>query len=100
MRTTVPAWKVVVVINIPVTVHIHIPRRAAASLECCRVLGFLLHVGGHFTRLNRLFDWLRSQFPPGAVTPIMAHAADFRSIGVVYLRVNKQVIPVERKGNI
>ncbi len=100
MRTTVPAREVVVVINIPVTVHIHIPGRAAASLECCRVFGFLLYVGGHFTRLNRLFDWLRSQFPLGAVTPVMAHAADFRSIGIVYLGVNKQIVPVERKGDI
>lgn len=100
MRAMVSTWEIVVVIHVPMTGHVHVPSGTTASFEDCCVFGFLLYVRGHFARFDRFFDGVQSQFPQGAVAPIVAHATNFGGIRVMHLGVHKQVVPIERECDV
>ena len=100
MRTFVPARVVVYIIHIPMSANIYIPGCTTSFPECFDIFGLLPLVFRHVAFGKFLFNRLHSGFPFGGVTPVMHHTADFVCIGIMHLRIHKEIIPVERECDV
>ncbi len=100
MRTFVPARVVVYIIHIPMPANIYIPGCTTSFPECFDIFGFLPLVIRHTALGKLLFNRLHSGFPFGGIAPVMHHTADFVCIGLMHLRINKEIVSVERKCDV
>ena len=100
MRTFVPAWVVIGIIYIPMPANIDIPGSTTSSPERFGIFGLLPLVLRHAAFGKFLFNRFHSGFPFGGVAPVMHHTAYLVGIGIMHLRINKEIIPVERKRDV
>ena len=80
--------------------NIDIPGCTTSFPECFDIFGLLPLVLRHAAFGKFLFNRFHPGFPFGGVTPVMYHTADFVCIGIMHLRIHKEIIPIKRERNV